>query len=161
MLRKKNRKQKASLQNRIYPKQITLTIDPELEAKLKRKQLQTSLERSFSEILKAHDRSELSVEILITGEKLIRSLNRQFRGKNKTTDVLSFHSGIPGLLGSIAIDLMVAQKQAREYRHSLERELFELCIHGLFHLLGFDHENEAEAHLMKQYELYWTSKVKI
>jgi probable rRNA maturation factor len=119
------------------------------------------LRRTFNRILKEHLQKSLRVELWITSASQVRPLNKTYRGKDKTTDVLSFPSGVGGLLGSIVIDLETAKIQAKEYRHSLEREVLELSVHGLFHLLGFDHENKADAERMKAFELRWTEGIEI
>lgn len=86
----------------------------------------------------------------------MRSLNRQFRGKDHATDVLSFPSGERGFLGDIVIAAGVAARQAREAGHALTTELRVLALHGLLHLLGYDHEADegrmarAEARLRKK-----------
>ncbi|MDH4100076.1 MAG: rRNA maturation RNase YbeY, partial [Nitrospirota bacterium] len=94
-------------------------------------------------------------------------LNRDYRGKDKTTDVLSFsmHEGeaIPGeetLLGDVVISLPVAERQAAEKGHSLEQEVTILLIHGILHLLGYDHERgEEEARKMEGLERQLLKKV--
>ena len=77
----------------------------------------------------------------------MRSLNRRYRGVDRTTDVLSFSlreggfpSVQPDLLGDIVISVPRADRQASEAGHSLSREIERLLIHGLVHLLGYDHE---------------------
>ena len=82
-------------------------------------------------------------ECLITGNAEIRKLNREFRGKDEPTDVLSFAVDGPGLLGSLAISLARARAQARAFGHSTEAEVRILMLHGLLHLLGYDHENDS------------------
>jgi len=99
--------------------------------------------------------SASEVNISIMDEDEIRRLNRDFRGLDSATDVLSFPvhdefikvQGMP--LGDIAICMDVARRQADEYGHSLERELAFLVAHGMLHLLGFDHETpEDEAKML-------------
>jgi probable rRNA maturation factor len=77
----------------------------------------------------------------------MRSLNRRYRGKDMTTDVLSFalREGMfpniqPTVLGDIVISLPAASRQAAEAGHPLVREIERLLIHGLLHLIGYDHE---------------------
>lgn len=72
----------------------------------------------------------------------MRALNRQFRGKDYATDVLSFPSQERGFLGDIVIAAGVAKRQAREAGHSVQTELRVLSLHGLLHLLGYDHESD-------------------
>jgi probable rRNA maturation factor len=87
-------------------------------------------------------------ECLITGDAELRKLNREFRGKDEATDVLSFLSGPaqarrPAPLGSLAISLTRARAQARAFRHPTEIEVRILMLHGLLHLLGYDHESDS------------------
>lgn len=90
----------------------------------------------------------------------MRTLNRQYRGKNGTTDVLSFSmlegrfvDVWPELLGDIVISIPMAEKQARAAGHSLAHEIELLLVHGLLHLLGYDHElGQAEARRMRRKE---------
>jgi probable rRNA maturation factor len=77
----------------------------------------------------------------------MRRLNHAWRGKDKTTDVLSFslHEGKfahirPEMLGDIVISAPAARRQAKAFGHSFTRELDRLLVHGLVHLLGYDHE---------------------
>lgn len=83
-------------------------------------------------------------DCLITGDAEMRRLNRQFRGKDYSTDVLSFplESGRKGPLGDIAISIARARAQARQFGHSAEDEVRILMLHGLLHLMGMDHETD-------------------
>lgn len=80
------------------------------------------------------------VSIALVSDAAMRRLNRTFRGKDFTTDVLSFEGEPP--LGDIAIALGVARRQARAQGHSLAVELRVLALHGLLHLLGYDHDRD-------------------
>ena len=83
------------------------------------------------------------VTVLLTTDAAIRRLNRQFRGKNKATDVLSFPAdgvGAEEIAGDLAISVPTALKQAIEQGHSLATEIKVLILHGLLHLAGYDHE---------------------
>jgi probable rRNA maturation factor len=101
----------------------------------------------------------LNLQIIFTGDAVLRDLNHRYRHKDRTTDVLSFHiPGVPGLEpegGEIYISLPQAQRQARRYRHSLEAELKRLVVHGTLHLLGFDHQRTSEARLMQAREKHY------
>ncbi len=70
----------------------------------------------------------------------IQSMNRQYRGKDKPTDVLSFNLGEPGVLGDLALCLPVIRRQAREFGISENEEALFMVLHGILHLLGLDHE---------------------
>jgi probable rRNA maturation factor len=87
------------------------------------------------------------VSVLLTGDERIRSLNKQFRGMDKATDVLSFPAApafaAAGEIGDLAISLDTAQRQAIEHGHSLQTEIKVLLLHGLLHLGGFDHEMDS------------------
>ena len=86
-------------------------------------------------------RGELSLALV--SDRRMRSLNRQFRGKDYATDVLSFPSEERGFLGEIVIAIGVTKRQAKEAGHSAATELKILALHGVLHLLGYDHEADA------------------
>jgi probable rRNA maturation factor len=81
-------------------------------------------------------------DVLITGDAELRRLNRDFRGKDYATDVLSFPSAHPSSLGDLAISLGRARAQARQYGHRTEQEVQILMLHGVLHLTGLDHESD-------------------
>ncbi len=86
------------------------------------------------------------VTVLLTTDLAIRRLNRQFRGKNKATDVLSFPAeglSAQGMAGDLAISVETALRQAAEQGHALTCELKVLILHGLLHLAGYDHESDT------------------
>jgi probable rRNA maturation factor len=84
------------------------------------------------------------VSVLLTGDEAIRTLNRNFRRKDKATDVLSFPAaeGMGDVAGDLAISLETAFRQAKEHQHTLEMEIRVLLLHGLLHLAGHDHETD-------------------
>jgi probable rRNA maturation factor len=93
--------------------------------------------------LKAIGNDGSSATIAFVSDKRIRQLNRQFRGMDKETDVLSFPSDGPDEnLGDIAISLETAVSQAKENGLSLDDEIGQLILHGLLHLSGYDHETD-------------------
>ncbi len=94
---------------------------------------------------------------LVTGDAELRSLNLRFRGKDATTDVLSFPSGEKNPLGDIAISLGRARQQARERAHSIENEICILMLHGVLHLQGMDHETDNGK--MARAEIRWQRKL--
>jgi probable rRNA maturation factor len=92
-------------------------------------------------------RLEGLVNVLVTDRAEVRTLNRRFRGKNKTTDVLSFPveslgTGRQRLAGDIAISGEVAAKNAARLGHTAAAEVKILALHGILHLAGFDHESD-------------------
>jgi len=106
-------------------------------------------------------RAKGDVSVAIVSDRRMRALNRQFRGKDSVTDVLSFpaqagSASSAAFLGDIVIASGVSQRQAREAGHSVQTELRVLALHGLLHLLGYDHDGDdgrmarAEARLRKK-----------
>jgi probable rRNA maturation factor len=86
------------------------------------------------------------VTVLLTTDVAIRKLNRQFRNKDRATDVLSFPAdgiGAEEIAGDLAISVPTALRQAVEQGHSLSTEIKVLILHGLLHLAGHDHESDA------------------
>jgi probable rRNA maturation factor len=72
----------------------------------------------------------------------MRGLNRRYRGKDKSTDVLAFPAGNGGLLGDIVVSVPFAARQARRRREPVFREIDRLLLHGFLHLMGYDHETD-------------------
>lgn len=99
--------------------------------------------------------TEQEIELLILNNSQIQEINHEFRQINKPTDVLSFpYESMPGApLGSIAISIDFVEEKAKEYGHNVEDEFLLLFIHGLLHLLGFDHEVDSGEHRQKEEEL--------
>ena len=101
------------------------------------------------------------IELILTTDEEIRELNKIHRNKDKATDVLSFPlEDMPGMpLGSIVISLDTAKRVANELGHSIEEEIKLLFIHGLLHLLGYDHEidngemREKEKEIIEKFNL--------
>ena len=96
-------------------------------------------------------------DVLITGDAELRRLNRDFRGKDYATDVLSFPSAHPSSLGDLAISLGRARAQARQYGHSTEQEVQILMLHGVLHLTGLDHETDGGR--MARAEKRWRARL--
>lgn len=130
----------------------------------------SSLTSSFSALLDETISGMLEKEGLVKGEvsvifaddELLQQLNRDYRDKDTTTDVLSFAYLEPGsellstdqefAVGDIYISVDRARDQAKQEEHSLKRELFLLTIHGTLHLFGYDHEDELDADVMRKKE---------
>jgi probable rRNA maturation factor len=119
-----------------------------------------ALETKLGNLLRSIGLHNAELSVLFVGDRAMRSLNRRYRGKDKSTDVLSFslREGKfphiqPNILGDIVIAVPTAVRQAAETGHTLSREIEFLLIHGLLHLLGYDHERgEEEARKMKRRE---------
>jgi probable rRNA maturation factor len=97
-----------------------------------------------------------AVDVLLADDRTLRRLNREFRGKDKATDVLSFPAAAEmsgELAGDLAISVETAARQAREYGHSLRDEVRVLLLHGLLHLSGMDHETDRGEMAAREAEL--------
>ena len=118
--------------------------------RIKKKQLENIL----SSMLDYLGLDNVEVSLTLTNDEVIKELNKNWRNKDKPTDVLSFPAGdVPGysykVLGDIVISVPYAIRQAKEIGVSFYEELVRLIAHGLLHLLGYDHEkSEEEARLM-------------
>lgn len=97
--------------------------------------------------------TEKTVSLILTDDAEIWSLNRQFRGVDRPTDVLSFPADEEEYLGDIFISVDRLLAQAEEYGHSAEREFAFLLVHGLLHLMGYDHHDpEKEQEMFTKQE---------
>ncbi|HMO01604.1 MAG TPA: rRNA maturation RNase YbeY [Oligoflexia bacterium] len=139
--------------------------------KIKKKEIadlfqQTLLLPPFNKIPKKNR----EINVRLTNNREIRNINKQFRGKNKATDVISFSylkEKIKGervfLLGEIVISSETTIRQAKEHGITVKNELLRLAIHSLLHLLGYDHEKvpQAEAQKMRRLEKKLFKKIKL
>lgn len=119
---------------------------------------QARLDRRARAILSDVGEASAELGILFVGDQRMRSLNRQYRGKDRTTDVLAFamreapHSSST-VLGDVVIAVPTAVRQAKGGQRSLDEELTVLLVHGILHLCGYDHErSEKEARRMQRRE---------
>ncbi len=130
-----------------------------IKVKLKNKQAPQEINEELYDLFKKISReaarlegySSAEISVVLVDDSEIRKLNRKYRGLNETTDVLSFPLD-DELLGDIVISTETAQRQAREYGHSLKRELCFLLTHGLLHILGYDHQSPGDKQQMRQKE---------
>lgn len=116
------------------------------------------LKKQARDILQHLELEDCELSILLAGDAEIHELNRQYRNKDRPTDVLSFPQDEDALnekgqtlLGDVAISVETAARQAAEHHLTLEEELILLLIHGILHLMGYDHEtSRQDARIMKQ-----------
>ncbi len=114
------------------------------------------VERAVSETLIAHNLEDSEVSILLTDDPHMTQLNREYREIDAPTDVLAFamQEGEDNnlknthILGDVVISMETAERQAKEETHSLEEEVAFLTVHGVLHLLGYDHQSYNEACVM-------------
>jgi probable rRNA maturation factor len=118
---------------------------------------QRATDATFAQLGVASGTSELS--ILFTDDAAIQVLNREWRGKDKPTNVLSFPAfpvepgdPLPPMLGDIVLACETVRREADEENKPFEHHLTHLMVHGLLHLLGYDHETEEEAEEMEGLE---------
>ena len=115
------------------------------------------IEKVVNKALETEKVENASCSIIIVDNAYIQKLNKEYRGIDRITDVISFaleddkSMVIPNdirLLGDIYISFDKAKEQAKDYGHSIERELCFLAVHGIYHLLGYNHETKEEAEIM-------------
>lgn len=126
------------------PALIMILMEPAIEAKLGRAVQRRAL-TAFLAQAAAAVRLKGDISVLLTTDSGIRRLNREFRHKDKATDVLSFPApesmgGAVRTAGDLAISVETAARQAEDAGHALYRELEILVLHGVLHLAGYDHE---------------------
>ncbi|MBU4332231.1 rRNA maturation RNase YbeY [Patescibacteria group bacterium] len=102
------------------------------------------------------------VSIVFVGDKKIKQINSKYRKRNRITDVLAFSNleggqiaapkGEPPYLGEVIICYPQAKRQAKEQGHSVKKEVTILLIHGLLHLLGYEHDKRSERMIMQRLE---------
>ena len=122
-----------------------------------------ALERDGEQVLRALGFPEAELSVVLCDDAFIRPLNREWRGKDKATDVLSFpqeeavapgrFEALPTVLGDVVISTETAVRQAEELGHPLSVELEALLVHGILHLVGFDHEDPDDAGQMRAEEV--------
>ena len=136
------------------------------------------LKKIAKEILESEDKKASELSIALVGQGRIRKLNKRYRGRNSVTDVLAFPDREIGL-GEIVICLREIKKNAKRYgaveetkvssspslnsvRSVFEKELARVLIHGILHLLGYDHEkSELDTEKMREKEEYYLTSLKI
>lgn len=126
------------------------------------------IENVIEEVLIYEDKSlDCEISISFVDNEEIKELNREYRGIDRETDVLSFPMeddfsvGGPILLGDIIISIEKAYDQAEEFGHSLFREIAYLTAHSMLHLLGYDHMEDGEKDIMRQKEKDIMKKMRI
>lgn len=127
-------------------RQDLIKIDEEIE-----KIVEKSIEAALKEIEFTDD---YEVSVSFVGDDEIHELNRDYRGVDRTTDVLSFpmDDEFTNMLGDIVININKVIEQAKEYGHSEKREISYLTVHSTLHLMGFDHEEEEDKKEMRAVE---------
>lgn len=121
-------------------------------------EIKNLIEKSIAAVLKIEKLDEnVEVSVSFVGDDEIRDLNREYRGVDKSTDVLSFPMDDEfiidnRILGDVIINTRRVMEQAEELGHSNERELSYLTVHSIFHLLGYDHMEDEDKKEMRERE---------
>lgn len=97
--------------------------------------------------------TECEISIVLESDENIQVLNRDYRGKDKPTNVLSFPQDEEMLLGDIVLAYETIEREAREAKISFRDHFIHLVVHGFLHLIGYDHETDEEAEEMEQLEI--------
>jgi len=145
---------------------IAIQVAPRFRAQVD----EGSLRRVAAEVLRQEGiEEETELSLIIIGDEAICELNRRFRGVDAPTDVLAFGTGAdehfvtapesPPYLGDVVISCERALAQAEELGHSVGEELKLLVIHGILHLLGYDHQEETDTRVMREREERTLAKV--
>ncbi|HOA90932.1 MAG: rRNA maturation RNase YbeY [Bacillota bacterium] len=139
---------------------MELYVENEQEKLQVEKRTIDALHKAMNIASNLHSLEDSTVNIILVDNAKIREINREYRGVDRETDVISFALNDFEVtfpwereeLGDIYISVEKALEQSREYGHSFDRELVYLAVHGLLHLLGYDHLEEAEKKEMRQEE---------
>ena len=121
-------------------------------------EIKNLIEKSIAAVLKVENLDEnVEVSVSFVGDEEIRALNRDYRGVDKSTDVLSFPMDdefiiVSRILGDVIINTRRVMEQAEELGHSEERELSYLTVHSILHLLGYDHMEDEDKKEMRERE---------
>ncbi|MCP3671629.1 MAG: rRNA maturation RNase YbeY [Gammaproteobacteria bacterium] len=121
---------------------------------------ETPSEDSFAQWVRAAlrwEREQVELVIRLVDEAESQNLNREYRGKDRPTNVLSFPSDLPAivgssLLGDLVICVPVVLREAAEQGKPPQAHWAHMVVHGVLHLLGYDHQEQAEAEIMEQLE---------
>lgn len=114
------------------------------------------LKEVAKKVLEGENEAENNLSIALVGQGRIRELNKKYRKKNKVTDVLTFGEG----LNEIVICLREVKKNAKGFKSTFKKELARVLIHGILHLLGYNHEKDTkEAEKMEEKQNYYLSRI--
>ena len=124
------------------------------------------LNDAFTIICDEEKLSECSINLKILNDHEMKDLNNKFRNKDSSTNVLSFTNEdiskeMTGSIGDIAINYEYVQRESKEYNKSFDSHMIHMLIHGIYHILGFDHENDETADIMENKEITLLEKLNI
>ena len=124
------------------------------------------LKNAFTIICDEEKLPECSINLKILNDHEMKDLNNKFRNKDSSTNVLSFTNEdismeVTGNIGDIAINYEYVQRESKEYNKSFDSHMIHMLIHGIYHILGFDHENDETADIMENKEITLLEKLNI
>lgn len=132
---------------------MSLTLQIQSEQWRKVRGLQIRLKEAVAAALAEAEADESAdLTLLLTTDKRVQKLNLTFRNKSASTNVLSFPSAAPGYLGDIAIAYGVTAQEAKDAGKTLSEHAIHLTVHGVLHLLGYDHVTPRKANVMEPME---------
>ena len=130
------------------------------------KELIAKLNLAFEVLSYEEDLSDKTINIKIVNNEEMINLNKQFRKKESSTNVLSFTNqdiskSITGNLGDIAINYDFVKRESKEQGKTFDDHIIHMLIHGIYHILGLDHENDKMASVMEEKEIALLNKLNI
>ena len=130
------------------------------------KELMDKLNKAYEAISDEENLSDNTINIRIVNDKEMVDLNKQFRRKNSSTNVLSFinhdiSKSMTGDLGDIAINYDFIKRESKEQGKTFDDHIIHMLIHGIYHILGLDHKNDEMAKAMEQKEVALLNKLNI
>ena len=128
--------------------------------------LEEKLNTAISYIFNEEGIIDGSINLKILTDENMKELNKRFRNKNTATNVLSFSNediskSITGNLGDIAISYEFVKRESKELKKNFDDHMIHMLIHGVYHILGFDHENDEMADIMEMKEVELLKKLHI
>ena len=147
---------------------FAIDISAESEGWSKIPNLEACVRRAAEAALLDNDAPPSEISVVLSDDEHLRELNKHHRGMDKPTNVLSFPAarlkapaGAPRLLGDIVIAFETVEREASEESKPIENHLSHLVVHGVLHLLGYDHEDDEEAEIMEARERQILAKLGI
>ncbi|MGB0935010.1 MAG: rRNA maturation RNase YbeY [Alphaproteobacteria bacterium] len=149
------------------PIEVDISVESSLWDDVDLSIIETTLQSSWNDLVNSDLPEACDVSVVLTDNQHIRQLNQQYRQKDKPTNVLSFPTGepIPGIdewsLGDIILAYETINQEAEQQQKGFQHHLQHLLVHGLLHLLGYDHIEDSDAHEMEQQEISTLAKLGI
>ncbi|MFK7840560.1 MAG: rRNA maturation RNase YbeY [Bdellovibrionales bacterium] len=131
---------------------MSITIDTDMQSDGWPDHSTDIVEQGIHAVLKHENIDEAEASVVLADNDFVQSLNRDYRDKDKPTNVLSFPQNLP-MMGDLVFAYGVVVKESQEQSKSFEDHLLHLSVHGSLHLLGYDHIDDDEADIMESKEI--------